>query len=51
MLMAKGRNAEYIQGALTISNYTAKTHIANIYRKCEVHSLQELIDEVEQAEI
>lgn len=48
MLMAKGRNAEYIQGALTISNYTAKTHIANIYRKVGVHSLQELIDRVEQ---
>lgn len=47
MLMAKGRNAEYIQGALTISNYTAKTHISNIYRKVGVHSLQELIDAVE----
>lgn len=51
MLMAKGRNAEYIQGALTISNYTAKTHIANIYRKVGVHSLQELIDTVEQASV
>lgn len=50
MLMAKGRNAEYIQGALVISNYTARTHIANIYRKVGVHSLQELIDVVEKEE-
>ena len=51
MLMAKGRNAEYIQNALTISNYTARTHIANVYRKCDVHSLQELIDKVEQVSV
>lgn len=51
VLMAKGRNAEYIQNALTISNYTARTHIANVYRKCDVHSLQELIDKVEQTEV
>lgn len=51
VLMAKGRNAEYIQNALMVSNYTARTHIANIYRKCGVHSLQELIDKVEQTEI
>ncbi|MEG1826500.1 MAG: LuxR C-terminal-related transcriptional regulator [Gordonibacter sp.] len=50
-LMAKGRNADYIQGALVISGYTAKTHIANIYRKVEVHSLQELIDLVEQVDL
>lgn len=47
-LMAKGRNAEYIQDTLIISKYTAKTHIANIYRKVGVHSLQELIDTVEK---
>lgn len=51
VLMAKGRNAEYIQNALTISNYTARTHIANVYRKCDVHSLQELIDKVEQTDV
>lgn len=51
VLMAKGRNAEYIQNALTVSNYTARTHIANVYRKCGVHSLQELIDKVEQTEV
>ena len=47
--MAKGRNAEYIQNALFISNHTAKTHIANIYRKLDVHSAQELLDLVEDA--
>ena len=49
LLMAKGRNAEYIQNALFISNHTAKTHIANIYRKLDVHSAQELLDLVEDA--
>ncbi len=49
LLMAKGRNAEYIQNALFISNHTVKTHIANIYRKLDVHSAQELLDVVECA--
>ncbi len=43
-LLAKGRNAEYIQNALVISNHTVKTHIYNVYRKLDVHSLQELLD-------
>lgn len=43
-LLSKGRNAEFIQNALFISNHTAKTHIYNIYRKLDVHSLQELLD-------
>jgi DNA-binding CsgD family transcriptional regulator len=46
-LVAKGRNAEYIQRTLFISTHTAKTHIANIYRKLEIHSLQELLDMIE----
>lgn len=48
MLLAKGRNAEYIQNALFISNHTVKTHIYNIYRKLDVHSLQELLDLVDE---
>lgn len=48
-LLAKGRNAEYIQNALYISTHTAKTHISNIYRKLEIHSAQELLDMVEDA--
>ncbi len=47
-LVAKGRNADYIQQKLVISTHTAKTHIANIYRKLEVHSSQELLDLVEE---
>ena len=45
--LAKGRNAAYIQQELWISIHTVKTHIANIYRKLDVHSLQEVIDMVE----
>lgn len=43
-LLSKGRNAEFIQNALFISNHTVKTHIYNIYRKMGIHSLQELLD-------
>jgi DNA-binding CsgD family transcriptional regulator len=46
-LLAKGRNAEYIQNELVISRHTAKTHIANIYRKLDVHSAQEVLDRIE----
>lgn len=47
-LVAKGRNADYIQQELIISTHTVKTHIANIYRKLNVHSSQELLDLVEK---
>ncbi len=43
-LIAKGRNAEYVQKKLVISTHTAKTHIANIYQKLGVHSSQEILD-------
>ncbi len=48
MLVAKGRNADYIQKELVISTHTAKTHIANIYHKLAIHSAQELLDLVEE---
>ncbi len=48
-LLSKGRNAEYIQNALFISNHTVKTHIYNIYRKMDIHSLQELLDIIDDA--
>lgn len=48
MLVAKGRNADYIQSKLIISTHTAKTHIANIYHKLAIHSAQELLDLVEE---
>lgn len=44
LLLAKGRNAEFIQGKLVISLHTAKSHIANIYQKLDVHSIQEMLD-------
>jgi DNA-binding CsgD family transcriptional regulator len=47
LFLAKGRNAEYIQNNLVISLHTAKTHIANIYRKLNVHAQQELMDLVD----
>lgn len=47
--LARGRNAAFIQQELYISIHTVKTHIANIYRKLEVHSIQEVLDIVEDA--
>jgi len=46
-LIAKGRNAEYVQQQLYISTHTAKTHIANIYHKLGVHSSQEMLNLIE----
>lgn len=47
LLIAKARNAEYVQQKLVISTHTAKTHIANIYHKLGVHSSQEMLSLVE----
>lgn len=44
VMLARGRNREYIQKALGVSSYTVKTHIKRIYTKLGVHSHQELID-------
>ncbi|WP_255467330.1 response regulator transcription factor [Raoultibacter phocaeensis] len=51
VMLAKGRNAEYITEKLVISSHTAKAHIYNIYQKTGVHSRQELMDLVEEMEI
>lgn len=48
-MLAKGRNAEYVQKQLFISPHTAKAHIYNIYRKTGAHSRQDLMDLVEKA--
>ena len=48
-LLAKGRNAEYIQNELFISVSTARTHIYHIYKKIGISSRQSLIDIVEDA--
>lgn len=50
-LLAKGRNAEYIQKQLVISPHTAKAHIYNIYQKTGSHSRQDLMDLVENESI
>ncbi|MDR1185732.1 MAG: helix-turn-helix transcriptional regulator [Coriobacteriales bacterium] len=47
VFLAKGRNAEYIQGQLFISRGTIKTHISNIYRKTGIHSQQKLMDYID----
>jgi DNA-binding CsgD family transcriptional regulator len=46
-LLARGRNAEYIQKQFFISKATAKAHIYSIYRKTGIHSQQDLIDLIE----
>lgn len=47
-LIAKGRNAEFVQNELFISVHTAKTHISHIYKKLGIHSMQELISLIER---
>lgn len=47
VLLAKGRNANYIQKKLYITNATARTHIYHIYRKLGITSQQQLMDMVE----
>ena len=46
-LLARGRNARYIQETLVVSYNTVKTHVSHVYAKLGVHSQQELIDAVE----
>lgn len=50
-LLVRGRNAQHIAEQFVISNSTAKAHIHNIYQKLDIHSQQELIDLVENADI
>lgn len=47
-LVVRGRNAKYVAAQLGIAENTAKTHIASIYRKVNVHSQQKLLDLLEQ---
>lgn len=47
VLLAKGRTADYIAKALTLSHSTARTHIMHIYQKIGVNSQQRLMDLVE----
>lgn len=47
VMLAKGRNAKFIQEKLCISSSTVKTHIYRIYRKMSINSQQLLIDAVD----
>lgn len=47
-LLAKGRNAAFIQKKLFISEGTARTHIWRIYKKLDIHTQQELIDMIDE---
>ena len=46
-LLARGRTAAYIGRSLGIAPDTAKTHIRSIYRKMDVHTQQELIEQID----
>lgn len=48
LLLARGRNAKYIQEELCIGTSTVKTHIYRIYRKMGISSQQLLIDSVDE---
>lgn len=47
-LLARGRTAAHISGALSMSMPTARTHIQHIYRKLGVGSQQALLDVMEE---
>jgi DNA-binding CsgD family transcriptional regulator len=48
ILLAKGRNAEYIGERLFVSPATVKSHIYHIYRKLGINSQQRLMNVVEE---
>lgn len=48
LLLARGRNAKFIEKELFISLNTAKTHISHVYRKLGVSSQQALLDMVDE---
>lgn len=50
MMLAKGRNLPYIQEQLYLSKPTVSTHRQHIYQKTGIHSQQELINLVQEAE-
>ena len=50
ILLAKGRDTEFIQNALVITDHTARAHTYHIYKKLNIHSRQELLDVIEGLE-
>lgn len=49
ILIAKGRSTPRIRAELGLTTGTVNTHLANLYRKLDVHDRQEVIDRVEGA--
>ena len=47
-LFAKGRNLAYIQEQLCLSKSTVSTHRQHIYQKLGIHSIQEMIDLIQE---
>ncbi|MFR4999618.1 MAG: helix-turn-helix transcriptional regulator [Slackia sp.] len=47
VMLARGRNREYIQEQLVVSRNTVKAHVKHVYAKLGIHAHQELIDLVE----
>lgn len=47
VLLAKGRNVQFIKDKLVLSTPTVKSHVYSIYQKMGIHSHQELLDLVE----
>lgn len=50
-LLARGRSKAYIADAFFISENTVRGHVKRLYAKLDVHSKQELVDQVEAVEI
>lgn len=50
LILARGRNADYIASQLSVSSATAKTHIYHIYRKLGINSQQQLMSIVEDVD-
>lgn len=48
LLLAKGRNVQFIKDKLVLSAPTVKSHVYNVYQKMGVHSHQELLNLVEE---
>lgn len=44
MFLCEGRTAPWIASELYISQATVNVHVKNIYRKCDIHSRQALLD-------
>lgn len=51
MLLSKGRSNKLIEERLVISEHTVDSHVTHIYRKCDVHSRQEIMDMIEQEHV